>query len=106
MSIKVLIQYKQKEYLIKLKLTETEDSKHGLEIDKVIEEKGSGIRVCSLQIFIYNIIFLAQASRVFSKGEFVVEYTGDLVSQDVALQREVEYSMDREKGSYMFYILC
>ena len=95
---------KQKEDLIKLKMTETDDSKHGLEIDKVIGEKGSGIRVCSLQIFIYNNIFLAQASRVFSKGEFVVEYTGDLVSRDVALQREVEYSMDREKGSYMFYV--
>ena len=37
------------------------------------------------------------------KGEFVVEYAGDLINIDSANQRENEYSMDVSKGCYMYY---
>jgi len=37
------------------------------------------------------------------KGEFVVEYAGDLINIDSANQRESEYSMDVSKGCYMYY---
>jgi len=37
------------------------------------------------------------------KGEFVVEYAGDMISMDSANSRETEYSMDVSKGCYMYY---
>ena len=43
------------------------------------------------------------AMRSFSKGEFVVEYAGDLIAIDDAKDRESEYSMDNSKGCYMYY---
>jgi len=43
------------------------------------------------------------AVRSFSKGEFVVEYAGDLISIDDAKDRESKYSMDTSKGCYMYY---
>ncbi|CAB4057741.1 SETD8 [Lepeophtheirus salmonis] len=44
-----------------------------------------------------------QAMRNFSKGEFVVEYAGDLVEVDVAKERENQYSKDHSTGCYMYY---
>ena len=43
------------------------------------------------------------ATRPFRKGEFVVEYAGDLVDLGVAKQREVNYSMNQHVGCYMYY---
>ena len=44
-----------------------------------------------------------QAVRDFSKGEFVVEYAGDLIDVGTAKDLEAKYSMDTSKGSYMYY---
>ncbi|QQP41767.1 Histone-lysine N-methyltransferase, partial [Caligus rogercresseyi] len=44
-----------------------------------------------------------QAMRNFSKGEFVVEYAGDLVEIDIAKEREFQYSKDHSTGCYMYY---
>ena len=43
------------------------------------------------------------ASRPFKKGEFVVEYAGDLVDLGVAKQRENSYSVNQHVGCYMYY---
>ncbi|XP_064619473.1 N-lysine methyltransferase KMT5A-A-like [Lineus longissimus] len=36
------------------------------------------------------------------KGDFLLEYSGELISKKEALQREEEYKM-KEKGNYMFF---
>jgi len=64
----------------------TDDSLLDITIS-TIEGKGRGI----------------MAVRSFSKGEFVVEYAGDLISIDDAKDRESKYSMDTSKGCYMYY---
>lgn len=43
------------------------------------------------------------AVRGFTKGEFVVEYHGDLLDLAEAKTREAEYSKDPETGCYMYY---
>jgi len=43
------------------------------------------------------------ATRPFTKGEFVVEYAGDLVELGVAKQREMNYSTNQHVGCYMYY---
>lgn len=39
----------------------------------------------------------------FSKGDFVVEYVGDLLDSATAKDREKSYSHDEGKGNFMFY---
>nr|KAG5704679.1 hypothetical protein BaRGS_025321 [Batillaria attramentaria] len=43
------------------------------------------------------------ATRDFKKGDFVVEYAGDLIDMTTAKQREDLYSKDEEVGCYMYY---
>ncbi len=43
------------------------------------------------------------ARRAFARGEFVVEYAGDLIDVSEAKQRESDYSMDVSTGCYMYY---
>lgn len=43
------------------------------------------------------------AARVFRRGEFVTEYTGEILSATEAKRREEEYATDNRTGSYMFY---
>lgn len=43
------------------------------------------------------------AARDFSRGEFVVEYAGELVTIQEARNREISYSQDPNTGCYMYY---
>lgn len=43
------------------------------------------------------------AGRPFQRGEFVVEYIGELIDQTEADRREEEYSKNSEFGCYMYY---
>ncbi len=43
------------------------------------------------------------AARPFVKGEFVVEYSGELVDMKEAEQREANYARDKTAGCYMYY---
>ena len=43
------------------------------------------------------------AMRTFTRGEFVVEYAGDLVDLGVARQREKGYASNQYVGCYMYY---
>ena len=43
------------------------------------------------------------ARRHFSKGEFVVEYAGELIKMDEAREREKLYAQDQNTGCYMYY---
>jgi len=59
-----------------------------------------------LDIEVANIEFKGRGivtSRPFTKGEFVVEYAGDLMDIGMAKELEAKYSMDTSKGCYMYY---
>ena len=43
------------------------------------------------------------AAKTFYRGDFVVEYAGDLISIAEAKAREDEYAKDPTKGCYMYY---
>lgn len=43
------------------------------------------------------------ASKDFFRGDFVVEYAGNLISQKVAKQKELDYGKDPSIGCYMYY---
>lgn len=42
-------------------------------------------------------------TREFAKGEFVVEYIGELINQGEAKEREKIYAQDQNAGCYMYY---
>ncbi|CAL1537076.1 unnamed protein product [Lymnaea stagnalis] len=63
-----------------------EQCEDGLEI-KNFENKGRGI----------------VATKVFRKGDFVVEYAGDLIDLETAKVREEEYALKPGVGCYMYY---
>lgn len=75
------------------------------ETEKIIEQlkkdndEGIGIRVEVFPEKGRGIV----TTRDRKKGEFVVEYAGDLINIDSANERETEYSMDVRKGCYMYY---
>ena len=43
------------------------------------------------------------ANRSFAKGEFVLEYVGELISMTEANKRELKYAKDDSTGCYMYY---
>ncbi|XP_011493824.1 PREDICTED: N-lysine methyltransferase SETD8-B-like [Ceratosolen solmsi marchali] len=64
-------------------LNEIED---GLEI-KEFEDKGRGIIT----------------TKEFYRGDFVIEYIGDLIHGAVAKKREIQYAKNKNIGCYMYY---
>ena len=40
---------------------------------------------------------------VICRGDFVVEYAGELIEHSTAEERENEYGMDVSKGCYMYF---
>lgn len=42
-------------------------------------------------------------TQQFAKGDFVVEYAGDLIDQVSAKKREAIYAQDQNTGCYMYY---
>lgn len=42
-------------------------------------------------------------TRDFQRGEFVIEYIGDLISMSKANERELMYAADDNTGCYMYY---
>ena len=94
----------ENERLVK-NLTVKDDSSHGIEI-AAIENKGRGIKVrisISSFLVIINFSFPLQAVKGFSKGDFVVEYSGELIDIGTAKDLEAKYSQDASKGCYMYY---
>ena len=45
-------------------------------------------------------------TRAFKRSEFVCEYTGELISYNVAKKREKQYEEDTNIGCYMYYLSC
>ncbi|ELT88427.1 hypothetical protein CAPTEDRAFT_172225 [Capitella teleta] len=46
------------------------------------------------------------ACKPFRRGDFVVEYAGDLVDLKTARNRETEYNKNPDIGCYMYYFRC
>ena len=43
------------------------------------------------------------ATKPFKRGDFVVEYAGDLIDLKAAKQREDDYKKNSSIGCYMYY---
>jgi len=71
---------------INCQLRKDNDDNLGIEV-KMFPEKGRGV----------------VTTRDRAKGEFVVEYAGDIINMEDASSREEEYSRDKTKGCYMYY---
>ncbi|XP_053945370.1 histone-lysine N-methyltransferase PR-Set7 isoform X1 [Anastrepha ludens] len=65
----------------------------------VIEERAEGLKVAHFEGKGRGVI----ADRHFQRGEFVVEYIGDLISMTEASEREKCYALDENAGCYMYY---
>lgn len=76
----------EQEYLRTIEKAIEQQSEDGLVV-KLFKDKGRGI--C--------------AGRPFARGEFVVEYIGDLIEQNEADRREEIYAKDSAFGCYMYY---
>lgn len=76
----------QKEREIELHQKILNGCEDGLEIVE-IENKGRGVI----------------ATKVFHRGDFVVEYAGDLIDLTEAKRRDSKYTKDPTKGCYMYY---
>lgn len=76
----------EQEYLRHIEKAIEQQSEDGLVV-KLFKDKGRGI--C--------------AGRPFARGEFVVEYIGELIDQDEAARREEIYAKDSAFGCYMYY---
>ena len=46
------------------------------------------------------------ADQRFLRGDFVVEYAGDLIDLGTARHREKVYAKDSDVGCYMYYFCC
>ncbi|KAG1662724.1 N-lysine methyltransferase KMT5A [Nymphon striatum] len=78
------IQYEQQEHIKKILLSETDPSHlHICEF----EGKGRGV----------------VTSKFCKRGEFVVEYSGELIDPETAKYREFQYGCDDNIGCYMYY---
>lgn len=76
----------EQEYLRHIEIAIEKQNEDSLVV-KVFKGKGRG--VC--------------AGRAFGRGEFVVEYIGDLIDQTEADRRERLYAKDTAFGCYMYY---
>ncbi len=79
----LLFQNKAQEELERKIVTETEA---GLRVVDVVDKGRGVVTVCP-----------------FSKGEFLCEYSGELITEKEAKEREQEYSEDATVGCYVYY---
>ncbi|KAL3856505.1 hypothetical protein ACJMK2_011255 [Sinanodonta woodiana] len=66
---------------------------------KILSEIEDGLKVTEIDNKGRGVI----ADKEFLRGDFVVEYAGDLIDRDVAKNREKKYSEKPEFGCYMYY---
>ncbi|KAM7364413.1 SET domain containing 8 isoform 1-T4 [Cochliomyia hominivorax] len=65
----------------------------------ILEERSEGLKIAHFEGKGRGII----AERRFQRGEFVIEYVGDLISTTEAAEREKRYALDENAGCYMYY---
>lgn len=67
--------------------------------EKISSNKHDGLKVVDITHKGRGVV----ATRPFTRGQFVVEYAGDLIELGVAKQREKNYSSNQHVGCYMYY---
>lgn len=67
--------------------------------EKILKKKEDGLKVVQIENKGRGVI----ASKEFKRGDFVVEYAGDLIDLKTAKQKEKDYSKDLDIGCYMYY---
>ncbi|XP_067014797.2 histone-lysine N-methyltransferase Set8 [Anabrus simplex] len=82
----------------KTKRTVLEEWQRGLE-EAVASGKEDGLAVHNFEGKGRGIV----TTRMFSKGEYVVEYAGELIDMAEAKERERLYAQDQNTGCYMYY---
>ncbi|XP_050330019.1 histone-lysine N-methyltransferase PR-Set7 isoform X1 [Bactrocera neohumeralis] len=65
----------------------------------ILEERADGLKVAHFEGKGRGVV----AERHFQRGEFVVEYIGDLIPLTEASAREKRYALDENAGCYMYY---
>ncbi|XP_073818623.1 SET domain containing 8 [Musca autumnalis] len=65
----------------------------------ILEERCDGLKIAYFEGKGRGII----SERRFQRGEFVIEYVGDLISTAEAAEREKRYALDENAGCYMYY---
>ncbi|XP_036224034.2 histone-lysine N-methyltransferase Set8 isoform X2 [Bactrocera oleae] len=65
----------------------------------ILEERADGLKVAHFEGKGRGVV----AERHFQRGEFVVEYIGDLIPLPEASAREKRYALDENAGCYMYY---
>ncbi|XP_055857425.1 histone-lysine N-methyltransferase PR-Set7 isoform X2 [Episyrphus balteatus] len=65
----------------------------------ILEERADGLKIENFEGKGRGIC----ADRPFQRGEFVVEYIGDLIDMTEANVRERKYALDENAGCYMYY---
>ncbi|XP_075149780.1 SET domain containing 8 [Haematobia irritans] len=65
----------------------------------ILEERCEGLKIAHFEGKGRGII----SERRFQRGEFVIEYVGDLISTTEAAEREKRYALDENAGCYMYY---
>ncbi|XP_055923754.1 histone-lysine N-methyltransferase PR-Set7 isoform X2 [Eupeodes corollae] len=65
----------------------------------ILEERADGLKIENFEGKGRGIC----ADRPFQRGEFVVEYIGDLIDMAEANVRERKYALDENAGCYMYY---
>lgn len=65
----------------------------------ILEERTDGLKVAHFEGKGRGVV----AERHFQRGEFVVEYIGDLIPMSEASAREKRYALDENAGCYMYY---
>lgn len=67
--------------------------------EKILSGREEGICIADFGLKGRGVV----TTRAFKKGEFVVEYIGELIDMREAKHREVRYAMDATKGCYSYY---
>ena len=67
--------------------------------DKILNDCEEGLEIVEFPVKGRGIV----STRPFMRGDFVVEYKGDLLSTAAAKKREKTYSNDSKIGCYMYY---
>ncbi|XP_062590160.1 N-lysine methyltransferase KMT5A-like [Saccostrea cucullata] len=81
--------------------SEIEKEKRAELEEKILNNVEEGLEVATLGEKGRGVV----ATRKFLRGDFVVEYAGDLIDLSTAKQREKEYSENPQFGCYMYYFV-
>jgi len=55
-------------------------------------------------VVVYHAGYGVVADQEFKKGDFIVEYRGDLITSEEAARREAEYETE-DMGCFMYYFV-